>query len=424
MRKIFAVIGICWSVGVLSQPVQKMTPEEYIEKFKAIAINEMHRTGIPASITLAQGILESGSGNSRLAREANNHFGIKCHRGWTGPSIREDDDAPDECFRKYHNAYKSYVDHSTFLMTRDRYAFLFTYDRTDYKRWAHGLKKAGYATNPQYGPLLIRLIERYNLHQYDLHPPIPELAYDPAGDQPPPEPGALTYPTDMLEINRIEAIYYQPGMDLVQVAAQEGIRLRKLKKWNDLDEGYQLEPGMYLFLQPKRNKGANRYHLVATGETMYQIAQRYGIKIHKLYKRNRMEMGQQPAAGERLRLRGRRKSPPRLRPVDTTPDPVPQEKQPTTTLDNETVDPYEELHKTAPVSPSVPADTLSSGGTTSPQQDIEASPMTEKHTVAQGETLYSISRMYDVSVEEIRQWNELSGDTIHIGQQLLLHPPK
>lgn len=143
------------------------TVQEYIDKFSAVAQNNMRDFKIPASITLAQGILESGSGKGRLCLEANNHFGIKCHKGWTGPSISHDDDAKGECFRKYDDPADSYRDHSLFLTSRSRYADLFQLDILDYKAWAKGLKKAGYATDPKYPSKLISIIERYNLHQYD-----------------------------------------------------------------------------------------------------------------------------------------------------------------------------------------------------------------------------------------------------------------
>ncbi len=152
----------------ISLGAQTKLRQAYIEKYKEVAIEEMMLFGIPASITLAQGILESGDGESKLAKEANNHFGIKCHLDWDGPKIYHDDDEKGECFRKYKHAEESYRDHSTFLRDRSRYADLFKLDRTDYKSWAHGLKKAGYATNPNYPKLLIKIIEENNLHQYDL----------------------------------------------------------------------------------------------------------------------------------------------------------------------------------------------------------------------------------------------------------------
>lgn len=144
----------------------KSTGESYISRYKDIAIREMNRSGIPASITLAQGLLESGNGNSSLAREANNHFGIKCNTDWKGPTILKDDDAKNDCFRVYNNPDESFKDHTEFLK-RKRYAFLFELDKNDYVGWARGLKQAGYATNPRYPELLISLVERYSLDQYD-----------------------------------------------------------------------------------------------------------------------------------------------------------------------------------------------------------------------------------------------------------------
>ncbi len=141
--------------------------EFYIKKYRKIAIKEMRRYGVPASITLAQGILESGNGKSRLAKKGRNHFGIKCTSDWHGRTIREDDDKKDECFRRYRKAKHSYRDHSEFLATKKRYEFLFEYDKKDYKSWANGLKRAGYATNPNYPSLLINLIEKYDLDKYD-----------------------------------------------------------------------------------------------------------------------------------------------------------------------------------------------------------------------------------------------------------------
>ena len=159
---------------MFGQPAEKrITREEYIETYKDDAIREMHRSGIPASITLAQGILESGDGNSPLAVYGKNHFGIKCHKGWKGKSMRLDDDEKNECFRKYNDVYDSYRDHSEFLSTRGRYSFLFELKITDYKGWAKGLKKAGYATNPKYPQLLIDLIEKNKLYEYDRYGKVP-----------------------------------------------------------------------------------------------------------------------------------------------------------------------------------------------------------------------------------------------------------
>ena len=168
MRSLLFTFTFLLSTLLFAQAGSKrMTRAEYIATYKDDAIEEMQRTGIPASITLAQGILESGDGNSALARYAKNHFGIKCHSDWKGPTFTMDDDAKDECFRKYRKVIESYKDHSAFLTGRNRYAFLFELKITDYKGWAKGLKKAGYATNPKYPDLLIGIIEKNELYKFD-----------------------------------------------------------------------------------------------------------------------------------------------------------------------------------------------------------------------------------------------------------------
>ena len=164
MRALVHLFIALYSISVVAQ---EATSEDYIRKYHKIAIDEMHAYGIPASITLAQGILESGNGNSDLAYKSNNHFGIKCHKGWKGKSISHDDDAKDECFRSYKNPLRSYKDHSLFLVERDRYSSLFKLNRKDYKSWAIGLKAAGYATDPKYAEKLISLIERFKLNRFD-----------------------------------------------------------------------------------------------------------------------------------------------------------------------------------------------------------------------------------------------------------------
>jgi hypothetical protein len=161
-------IAILFSFFSLAVLGQRLTIEEYVEQFKDVAMNEMRRSGVPASITLAQGILESENGNSELVKKSNNHFGIKCKSNWTGESVTHDDDANGECFRAYTNAGDSYRDHSDFLKANQRYASLFKLDAADYAGWARGLKRAGYATNPRYPELLIKYIEQNNLQQYSL----------------------------------------------------------------------------------------------------------------------------------------------------------------------------------------------------------------------------------------------------------------
>jgi flagellum-specific peptidoglycan hydrolase FlgJ len=165
MKKLILSVVILYCLPAFSQ---KLSPQEYIQAYKDYAIREMKRMGVPAAITLAQGLLETENGNSVLVKKSNNHFGIKCKSSWTAEGVSHDDDAPGECFRTYKDAEGSYRDHSNYLRGNERYAFLFKLDSRDYKGWAYGLKKAGYATNPRYPDILIRNIEENNLQQYTM----------------------------------------------------------------------------------------------------------------------------------------------------------------------------------------------------------------------------------------------------------------
>lgn len=298
-----------------TQPVErKFTRQEYIDQYKSMAVKEMLQSGVPASITLSQGILESGDGNSMLARNANNHFGIKCHGQWTGEKFYMDDDAKGECFRVYESVFDSYKDHSEFLSTRDRYADLFKLERTDYKGWAHGLKKAGYATNPKYPDLLIKIIEENNLHQYDgmtSAPSEPEkvIAQE---EKPKPHKGKLADESEFtvnmgskiqLSKNRIKYVVAHKGSTFESFERNYDIRKWQLTRYNDLKDNHKFTEGEIVYLQPKKGKAKEEYHFVVSGETMRDISQRYGIKLNKLYKKNRMEEGSQPAAGQKLYLR-------------------------------------------------------------------------------------------------------------------------
>ncbi len=298
--------------------------KEYIDRFDDLAVSEMKRTGIPASITLAQGLLESDNGNSTLAVKANNHFGIKCHDNWRGERIYHDDDRRNECFRKYASAWESYRDHSNFLRGSQRYAFLFDLKQTDYKGWAKGLKKAGYATNREYAELLIRIIEENNLQMYDRG--IVAVTNDPTHqdqvvvpeDQA--EPDQETYNNDVTDIdnftvdlndrsvgqiNRIDYVIVKPGDTFIELAEEHELMYWELFKYNELSRDAVLEPGQILFLQPKRNKAefGNDFHTVSEEESMYSISQKYGIKLVRLYKMNLMEEGEEPAVGQKLWLR-------------------------------------------------------------------------------------------------------------------------
>jgi len=292
-----------------------MTTDEYIKTYKNIAVREMKKYKIPASITLAQGILESGSGNSRLATKGNNHFGIKCHKGWKGKKIYEDDDEKHECFRKYKKAEDSYDDHSAFLTQRGRYSFLFEYKTTDYKKWAYGLKKAGYATNPKYPQLLIRIIEKYNLDKYDKKSggktkttkvkkqgeivlAIPVLAdYKKVYVS---EKGRQVY-----ENNKRKLIIIVKGDTFNKIAKEFDIYSWQLFKYNEVNKKHILQIGELVYLEKKARKANKKYkhHKVKQGENMHKISHIYGIRLSRLYKMNGMPDGVQAETGKVLKLR-------------------------------------------------------------------------------------------------------------------------
>lgn len=278
---------------------QHKSRSSYINKYKYLAIREMKRSGIPASITLAQGLLESGNGKSTLAVKANNHFGIKCHSEWNGPFIRIDDDRPQEKFRKYEHAEASYIDHTNFLVKKQRYAFLFELKSNDYKRWAKGLKKAGYATARNYAHRLIKIIEEERLFKYDkmTNKEYKQLLAS---------RGSVNSLDKRVEIiNGKTFIRIQKGDTYHAISKFFDISIRKLHIFNELERSNILKIGDKLYLKRKRRKAASGYdyHLVKAGETLHSISQDYGMKVRLLYKFNYMRSGQEPKAGDRIYMR-------------------------------------------------------------------------------------------------------------------------
>ena len=290
----------------------------YIDRYKDIAISEMQRTGVPASIKLAQGMLESDYGRSRLAVNANNHFGIKCHSGWQGATISHNDDAQNECFRKYRNSEESFYDHSNFLTSASRYKDLFKLKPEDYKGWARGLKKAGYATDPNYANLLIGIIEKNDLWLYDreykglarnntsapvsaeIVEPIPTMR----------NPGANEFvihnkASRVKENNRIRYIVVNERDTREDIERNFSLLRWELSRYNEFDSNFELQAGQILYLQPKRNKAeaGKNVHNVTNGDSMYSISQQYGVKLKKLYEMNRMQEGEEPKDGDRIWLR-------------------------------------------------------------------------------------------------------------------------
>lgn len=271
--------------------------QDYFDKYKDVAVEQMLKYHIPASITLAQGVLESGAGKSELATRANNHFGIKCN-GWTGRKSYHDDDEMNECFRAYDNVYESYRDHSVFLTTSKRYSSLFELKLTDYKGWARGLKACGYATSPTYANKLIEIIQLYKLYQYDT-----AKDYDKFQTQ-------QVKSGDNRQIYAFNKNYYlkaRRGDTFRSIAQEVGISYRKLAKYNERDKRDVLEEGEIVWLKKKQNKAPKNYkgrlHYVKNGESMYSISQLYGIKLKKLYKLNDLPPTYQIRVGDALRLR-------------------------------------------------------------------------------------------------------------------------
>lgn len=461
----------------------------YIDDFKDIAIREMERTGIPASIKLAQGVLESGAGKSELARKANNHFGIKCGNDWRGKKImREDDDYKNgklikSCFRGYKNPEASYVAHSEFLLDprkKHRYGPLFELDPTDYRAWAKGLKKAGYATSNTYSKKLIGLIEDYELYKFDQEQP--SVIVDLVNTEPETKKDIIS---DLLVNNDVKYVLSQSGETVSSIAKRTDTAIRSLLRYNEnLTSSEQaLEGGTWVYLQPKRSsfRGKTTWHYVKDGEDMLDISILYGVSLSKLYARNKLSAGEEPATGERIKLRAgpvgisprlRSDEPKKAEPMPQKVEPAPQKpvivtkeetKPPTdememdeeTTIDEDEFEPQvvkEEKPNTTTSQPKPPKDNTATASTTpvEPQGPIlqpeiptktpttakpntEVEPpaptrpelQTEKptssgiyHEVAQGDTLWNISQRYSTTVDAIKKMNKLDSNTIKLGMRL------
>ena len=287
--------------------------EKYIEKYSAIAVSEMKRTGVPASITLAQGLVESAAGKSALAVTGNNHFGIKCHADWRGKKMYRDDDKSGECFRVYSSAEASFRDHSDFLRYRDRYKGLFELEPTDYKSWAQGLKDAGYATDPKYAQKLVKLIEDYKLYRFDSGTEVPEK---PAEVEKPVEvkPSKVreeyrfSLTRTVYEINGVPCIYAVEGDTYPSIAAANGLFLRELLSFNDMKAAGALEPGDVVYLKAKKCKGARgseKYVFGEEPETLWEISQRFGVRLSAIRRMNKLSEYYVPHEGDTIILRRR-----------------------------------------------------------------------------------------------------------------------
>ncbi len=330
--------GIFLLAAISATAQQSELVKNYITQYKDLAIAEMQRTGVPASIKLAQGIIETMAGTSELVSRSNNHFGIKCKSNWTGETVKHDDDLRGECFRKYPSPDDSYRDHSDFLKNNPRYGFLFNLDPTDYSGWAWGLKKAGYATNPRYAMALIKAIEDYGLQTYSLIamgkitdktielanvtvPSDGDQAIRPAGDvavvtsrQPDPVPAAKKpeYPAGVFKINETKVVYVPKGTSYLAIAREYDVDLSKIFEFNELPRAEEVDRDRLIYLQRKRKTGNNEFHTVSIAETLHDIAQQEAIRLESLLELNWLKNGELPAVGEQLSLQRKASSNPRL----------------------------------------------------------------------------------------------------------------
>lgn len=298
----FALLLVCTASN--AQMRWNQSYQTYINQYKDLAIEQMLRYRIPASITLAQGLFESRAGQSDLARQGNNHFGIKCHN-WTGPTQYHDDDARGECFRVYQDAKQSYEDHSLFLARQSRYSRLFNLSPTDYKGWAHGLKACGYATNPQYASKLIQIIELYKLNDYDKAKSYDRFMATHSGTDKPINAEGTLHPIHIFNENYY--LYAREGDTFKSIGREVNISWRKLAKYNEMDKKTILHKGDIVYLKKKRKKAPKQYkkrpHTVMPGESMYTISQKYGIRLKNLYKMNHLSRDFQIRPGVLLKVR-------------------------------------------------------------------------------------------------------------------------
>jgi LysM repeat protein len=302
MRKLIFITILFFS---LQTQAQTISPEEYISTYRNIAIAEMKRSGVPASVTLAQGILETESGNSDLVKKSNNHFGIKCKSDWTGESVRHTDDAPNECFRKYAKAEDSYKDHSNYLKTSPRYASLFQLAPSDYKGWAYGLKRAGYATNPRYPQIVISNIEKYNLQQYDTA--MGNISEDVAVIK----SGTPVFDNEEIKkvlkanskFNKLKALYASKGTSLLAIATAADIDLVKLLEYNDFKMDGLLREDQLIYLEKKNKQGNRDFYTALQNETLLDISQNNGVQLKSLMVLNGMSENEFVKKGTNIKLR-------------------------------------------------------------------------------------------------------------------------
>ncbi len=394
MKKI--IVSMLCLFATYTVVAQRMTAQEYIETYKDAAIAQMKRLGVPASIILAQGLLETESGNSDLVKRSNNHFGIKCKSIWTGESVRHTDDAPNECFRKYASAMDSYKDHSDYLYNTPRYASLFKLDATDYKGWAYGLKRAGYATNPRYPQILISNIEKYNLQQYNQSLSniekdnrllsledlvgIDKTKTEEKKEQASSKKADQTVVTEEKKdanifkklfgtkksqsnqyFNKLKAVMAFKGTSLLAIATEQEIALVKLLEYNDLATDGLLHEDQWVYLEKKHKEGNRDSYTALQDERLYDAAQTNGVQLAMLAQYNNLSLESKLKQGDVIKLK------------------------PGVVIENN-----------------------------------KSNALNKTHEVQAKEGLYGIAKKYNVSVNELKTWNNLQDDGLKPGQQLII----
>jgi len=412
-----------------------MSVKTYISKYKNYAVTEMKRAGIPASITLAQGILESASGNSYLARKGSNHFGIKCHRSWQGKRLYAKDDKRRDCFRYYRSPYRSFVDHSNFLRNNSRYHSLFKKKITDYKGWARGLRKAGYATNKSYDRSLIKVIQRFGLHKYDkLHkgklPAPPKNTTSKKKKKKRKKGKKKTADANKISVknikptsyNGLEALKFRDDMPLKSIEKGYKVAMDQLLKYNNFEKGQTIPANTYIFLQPLKGQapvGINR-HKVRKGESLKTISQKYGVQLRSLYRFNKMKWGNEPIVGEYIYLRTMAKKTPKLKDKKAVKakEVKATKKSKKSAKKVKAIKPIDK--KTTAKSKQQAKKTLKK--VTVPKEKTANSKKTKDlaYVVKSKETLYSIARKYNIDVKTLKKQNKIKKNLIKPGQKLFI----
>ncbi len=507
IKQTITLLVLLFSIDAYAEKIDTIAIVAYINQYKDIAISEMKRSGIPASITLAQGIHESSYGTSYLATNTNNHFGIKCKDTWTGKTFKYTDDAPNECFRVYDKVEDSYKDHSDFLKYRPRYASLFLLEKNDYKGWSYGLKKAGYATNPKYAEVLIKTVEDFQLFEFDkgLVPsfinskPIiiekvdDEEIYNVTDSMQvdaqktfvkevlsvKKEINTLvkTIPTKTLvttkkvnktifKVNNCKAVKIYKGETLDLIGNVLKIEKEDLLMFNDINDETMIKDGQTIFIQQKKKSNKEGTYKVKKEDNLWSISQKKGVRLASLIKMNKLEILDEPAAKEIIYLKGKSKTKPELRANTTSivvskPEiknvkisetnttiirakdtiyPIMQETTKISVDSNKTLDwenstkllqkptlvAYSPIEETLDVKPTVTTQIVEKEIPTVYPKVIDYNNLPKSklstHTVIKGDTMYNISKRYTISIPQIIEWNNLSDQSIKLGQVLKIQP--